>query len=123
MPNVGDGQGAAYTTSDSWCYGNVSSPTLDETSTADITACCCEIHAVGSIYKCPTDVRATRFPRARPQCVDERLHERPGQRHGGKFREDFKGIQMPCSWARRDSGVFLDEKPISIFPMTNMLKE
>src|SRR5271170_6844158 len=24
VPNVGDGQGAAYTNSDTWCYGNVS---------------------------------------------------------------------------------------------------
>jgi prepilin-type N-terminal cleavage/methylation domain-containing protein/prepilin-type processing-associated H-X9-DG protein len=111
VPNVGDGQGAYYTTSDSWCYGDVSQ-LPDETNSVLLTQSLLWPYSQSlGIYKCPSD-RGNPAGTARVRSISMNgfMNGRGGGTVAGyeNFLTISDIIQTP-QWF-----VFLDEKPITI---------
>ena len=111
VPNVGDGQGAYYTTSDSWCYGDVSQ-LPDETNTAWLTQSLLWSYTQSiGIYKCPSDPgNPVGTVRVRSVSMNGFMNGKGGATVAGfeNFQTTSDIIQSP-QWF-----VFLDEKPITI---------
>lgn len=111
VPNVGDGQGIYYTTSDSWCYGNVSA-LPDETNWTLIQQSLLWPYSQSlGIYKCPADPgNPVNTPRVRSVSMQGYMNGRGGGTVAGweNFQTTSDLIQSP-QWF-----VFLDEKPLSI---------
>ena len=111
VPNVGDGQGAAYTTSDSWCYGNVSS-VPDETNFVYIEQSLLWPYSQAlGIYKCPSDPgNPVGTQRVRSISMNGFMNGKGGGTVAG-FENFVKSSDLvqPTQWF-----VFLDEKPLSI---------
>jgi prepilin-type N-terminal cleavage/methylation domain-containing protein/prepilin-type processing-associated H-X9-DG protein len=111
VPNVGDGQGAAYTTSDSWCYGNVSA-LPDETNFVYLEQSLLwnYTQSIG-VYKCPSDPgNPLGTSRVRSISMNGFMNGK-----GGGTVAGFENFQtLNDLWQASQWFVFLDEKPLSI---------
>ena len=112
VPNVGDGQGAPfYETSNTWCYGNVSS-LPDETNSAFLTQSLLAPYSKAlGIYKCPGDPgNPVGTPRVRSVSMNGFMNGKGGGTVAG-YQNFVKLTDLVNSsqWY-----VFLDEKPLSI---------
>ena len=111
VPNVGDGQGTNYTTSDSWCYGDVSQ-LPDETNTVLLTQSLLWPYTKSiGIYKCPSDPgKPVGTARVRSISMNSYMNGMGGGTVAG-YENFIKSTDLNQSsqWF-----VFLDEKPITI---------
>jgi prepilin-type processing-associated H-X9-DG protein len=111
VPNVGDGQGAYYVTTDSWCYGNVNG-LPDETNTLYLTTSLLGPYTKSiGIYKCPGDPgNPPGTPRVRSISMNGFMNGMGGGTVAGfeNFRK-VTDISQPVQYF-----VFLDEKPATI---------
>ena len=113
VPNIGDGQGASYSDTNSWCYGNVSSPLLDETNITYVMQSLLwpYVKALGS-YVCPSDPgNPVGTPRVRSVSMNAYMNGKGGGTDVTKYENFIKtsDLRQPPNWY-----VFLDEKPASI---------
>jgi prepilin-type N-terminal cleavage/methylation domain-containing protein len=111
VPNVGDGQGAYYTTSDSWCYGNVMIMP-DETNYQYLQQSLLwhYTQSIG-IYKCPGDPgNPVGTARVRSISMNGFMNGKGGGTVAGyeNFQKSSDLVQS-SQWF-----IFLDEKPVSI---------
>lgn len=111
VPNVGDGQGANYADTNSWCYGNVSM-LPDETNALLIQESLLwpYVKALGS-YVCPSDPgNPIGTPRVRSVSMNAFMNGEGGGTVAG-FENFLKitDLSRAANWY-----VFLDEKPASI---------
>ena len=114
VPNVGDGQGASYTTSDSWCYGNVSS-LPDETNSVWLTQSLLwpYTQSIG-IYKCPSDPgNPAGTARVRSISMNGYMNGKGGGTVAG-FVDFLRLTDLSAQESTSQWFVFLDEKPLSI---------
>ncbi len=114
VPNVGDGQGANYVPTDSWCYGNVNG-LPDETNTLYLMNSLLGPYTKSlGIYKCPADPgNPPGTPRVRSVSMNGFMDGMGGGTVAGyeNFLKvtDLSANQGPSQWF-----VFLDEKPATI---------
>ncbi len=114
VPNVGDGQGAAYVESGVWCYGNVSS-LPDETNYTYLTGSLLGPYtkAIG-VFKCPGDPgNPVGTGRVRSISMNSYMNGKGGGTASGWVNfinlPDVSLGAMPTQYF-----VFLDEKPSSV---------
>jgi prepilin-type N-terminal cleavage/methylation domain-containing protein/prepilin-type processing-associated H-X9-DG protein len=114
VPNVGDGQGVYYTTTDSWCYGNVSA-LPDETNTLYLMQSLLWPYTKAlAVYKCPADPGAPPgTPRVRGISMNGFMNGMGGGTVPG-FENFQKATDLAVNGGAPQWYVFLDEKPISI---------
>jgi prepilin-type N-terminal cleavage/methylation domain-containing protein/prepilin-type processing-associated H-X9-DG protein len=114
VPNVGDGQGIYYTTSNSWCYGDVSQlPDETDYTLIEESLLWTETQSIG-IYKCPSDPgNPVGTARVRSVSMNGYMNGRGGGTVAGfenfMTMADVSTGPMPSQYF-----VFLDEKPSSI---------
>jgi len=124
VSNVGDAQpvvlsnGApGYTTNGTWCYGDVSSTTKQETNSDVILASLLGPYSKSiSVYKCPSDPgNPAGTPRVRSISMNCFMNGIGGSQNTGTTGNNFKTFRKtgdlftPTQWY-----VFLDERPTSI---------
>jgi prepilin-type N-terminal cleavage/methylation domain-containing protein/prepilin-type processing-associated H-X9-DG protein len=114
VPNVGDGQGAYYSQSDSWCYGNVSA-LPDETNTTYLANSLLGPYTKSfGIYKCPADPGVPAgTPRVRSISMNGFMNGMGGGTVAG-FENFLKASDLSANGGPSQWFVFLDEKPVSI---------
>jgi len=113
VPNIGDGQGNFYAETNSWCYGNVSSPQLDETNYLYLQQSLLwpQIKALGP-YVCPSDPgNPPGTLRVRSMSMNAYMNGMGGGTDSTNYENFLKTTDLvkPSQWY-----VFLDEKPSSI---------
>ena len=116
VPNVGGGQSAQYyNTNGTWCYGNVSSTTLEETNASVMLASLLGPYTKSAaIYKCPGDPgNPIGTPRVRSISMSSYMNGNGSGTQGNNVGyKNFKkntDLGQSTQWF-----VFIDEKPAQI---------
>ena len=114
VPNVGDGQGIYYVTTDSWCYGDVSA-LPDETNTVYLMTSLLGPYTKSiPVYKCPGDPgKPVGTPRVRSISMNDYMNGMGSGTVAG-YENFVKTTDLPAHGGSSQWFVFLDEKPISI---------